>query len=1030
MALALDPGFAAAADPIRLVDAPGSVPPLIADGPVVLPNGHLLPVAPPGATGRSAMAEMLSEHENDRLDFTPGQRPAPLGQGQGSIALAPIGQSDAVLLPLAPADQAPSAQLTSLPNHLRKQVFGFLPYWTLSAADLQWMQYGLVSTIAYFGVAARADGSLATTSTGWNGWNSSAMTGVINAAHAKGAKVVVTITMMAWDSASRQAQATLLGNATYRTRLVNNIVATIRARSADGVNLDFEPVSTTLRAQYTSFVRQLKAGLLAAGVGSSLTVCTMAGAATWATGYDVAGLTAAGAADALFVMGYDYSWSGSSRAGGVAPMASPYMLDVNESVTDYLSETAGSKLIWGVPYYGRTWLTTSNRLNAATVSGASGKSRAYYYTGATSLARQYGRHWDGVGQVPWFFHYDKTQAHWVEGYYDDAISLGVKYDMVNRRGLAGVGMWHLLMDEGTSTLWNLISAKFQNDTSPPSGGISLLPPRVDSYAIPVSWLASDPGSGVASYTVQVRDRTSSTWATWLGGTTATSASYVGAPGHRYEFRVAAIDRKGNAQPWLAAAPDPGTTLTVGGFAKVVPSLMNVRSGAGTGFTVLDQLAAGARIRLLAGPFSGSGYTWYQVQFAFAQWPSADYPRTGWVAAGDSNGPYLLPTQAPTVTQLAPAIGSYAVAPRFISPNGDGTADATTVRYALPSAATSVRLDVLNAGGSVVDSAALGGQAAGAHQTSWDGRLATGPIAPAGAYLLRLRVADVTGTHLAPTPTATATSIGRWGVMVDLTPPLVTASTPHGAWLEAGAIPSATFSEPVGGLSSSTMKMQDTTTGSAVPATVAYNTVTRRATIQPSSRLAAGHGYRVSLTGVSDRAGNRMAATSWTFSTAPVVTYYSPAARVVFLAGSVTGYRFDASGKVVATRSAILPRASGASSSQRRVFIAGHGGSWYWITNGIWAGYWVRESPRVYVPGFSDRLVFGGARRVTFSAGTYTAYRFDSTGHATATRRASLSRVSGAAVTSRAVINGRPYVAIMNGIWAGYWMPLGGGVALN
>jgi spore germination protein YaaH len=1030
MVLAINPGFAAASDPARLVDAPGSVPPVVADGPIVLPNGHVLRAAPAGAPSRSVMAEMLSQHEHDRLVFTPGQRPVPLGRAQGTTTLAQVGQSHAILLPLAQADQTPSAQLASLPSHLRKQVFGFLPYWTLSATDLQWMRYGLVSTIAYFGVAARSDGSLATTSTGWNGWNSSAMTGVINAAHAKGAKVVVTITMMAWDSASRQAQATLLGNATYRARLVNNIVATVRARSADGVNLDFEPVSTTLRAQYTSFVRQLKAGLVAAGVGSSLTVCTMAGAATWSTGYDVPGLTATGAADALFVMGYDYSWSGSSRAGGVAPMSSPYMLDVNESVTDYLSETSGAKVIWGVPYYGRTWLTTSNALNATTVSGASGKSKAYYYTGATQLAGQYGRRWDGVGQVPWFVHYDSTQAHWVEGYYDDAVSLGAKYDMVNRRGLAGIGVWHLLMDEGTSTLWNLISAKFQTDTSPPSGGITLLPPATDSYAIPVSWLAIDPGSGVASYTVQVHDRATTTWSRWLAGTTATHAFYIGTPGHRYEFRVSAVDRKGNAQAWRPAAPDPGASLTVGGFAKVVASLVNVRSGADTSFSVLDQLVAGDRIRLLAGPFSGSGYTWYQVHFDFAQWPSADYPRTGWVAAGDANGPYLVPIQAPTITQVAPVIGSYAVAPRFISPNGDGVADATSVGYALPSAATSVRLDVLNAAGSVVDSTVLGGQASGAHHVSWDGRLAAGAVAPSGTYMLRVTVVDASGTHIAPTPTANSTTLGRWGVAVDLSPPTATTRTPTGPWLETAVAPRATFSEPVVGVSGSTMTLYDITAGRAVPATVTYEAVTRRATIQPSSRLAAGHGYRVSLGGISDRAGNRMASTSWTFSTAPTVIIYSPAARIVFLAGSITGYKFDASGTVTATKSATLSRASGASASQRRMIIPGHSGAWYRITDGIWAGYWVPESPRAYLPGFSYRVIFAAARKVTFSAGTYTAYRFDTSGHVTSSRRASLPRTSGAAATSRAVINGRAYVAIMNGIWAGYWMPLGGGVALN
>ena len=62
----------------------------------------------------------------------------------------------------------------------------------LNASDLQWMRYDLISTIAYFGVAARSDGSLATNTTGWSGWNSSAMTGVINAAHRKGDRVVLT----------------------------------------------------------------------------------------------------------------------------------------------------------------------------------------------------------------------------------------------------------------------------------------------------------------------------------------------------------------------------------------------------------------------------------------------------------------------------------------------------------------------------------------------------------------------------------------------------------------------------------------------------------------------------------------------------------------------------------------------------------------------------------------------------------------------------------------------------------------------
>ncbi|MEX0888890.1 MAG: glycosyl hydrolase family 18 protein, partial [Chloroflexota bacterium] len=455
------PSRIGAADP-PAGGAPWPVPPTLADGPITLPNGKVLPVPPPGLGQRlSVQAEMEAEHADATFDFTPGVKPTPLAAPTASLALAPTAGDigTASLLGLADPSLGHDATLAAtLPNGLRKEVLGFLPYWMLSADELQWMRYDLVSTVAYFGVAAQSDGTLATYATGWTGWNSSAMTGVINAAHARGVRVVLTVTMMAWDGGAQQAA--LLGSAEARTTLVNAIVAAVRDRNADGVNLDFEPVAVAQRDQYTSFVRQLKAALVAAGVGSYLTVCTMAGAATWATGYDLTGLVASGAADELFVMGYDYSWSGSARAGGVAPMDASYMLDVNESVADYLEIVPGSEIIWGVPYYGRTWLTQSDALNALTVPGSSGSSRAYYYVGNLVLSSRYGRLWDAVGKVPWFRYYDSAAASWVQGYYDDAASLSEKWDLVNQRALAGTGMWTLLMDQGSSDLWNLLESKF------------------------------------------------------------------------------------------------------------------------------------------------------------------------------------------------------------------------------------------------------------------------------------------------------------------------------------------------------------------------------------------------------------------------------------------------------------------------------------------------------------------------------------------------------------------------------------------
>jgi len=1026
------PGMVAGRAPLTRAPRPAQT---IAPGSIVLPNGRVLPPKPRGLGGPSEMAVQWMAHANDRIAFNPGAKPHPLDPAPGPIVQAVADPSTASidLIPLAPTDgSGVQATLAALPNGLKKQVFGFLPYWMLGASDLQWMRYDLVSTIAYFGVAARSDGSLATTSTGWNGWNSTAMTGVINAAHRRGDRVVLTVTMMAWDSASANAQATLLGSATYRTRLVNNIVTAVRNRSADGVNLDFEPLATTLRSQYTAFVRQLKAALVAARAGSYLTVCTTAGAATWATGYDLSGLTASGASDGIFAMGYDYSWSGSSRAGGVAPMESSYMLDVNQSVTDFLSLMPASKLIWGVPYYGRTWRTTSSALNAYTVAGASGYSKAYFYTGAKSLAAAHGRRWDALGRVPWFVYYDNTVHSWIEGYYDDVTSLGVKYDMINRRGLAGVGMWHLLMDGGVSDLWNLVANKFQQDTVPPAGGIVSLPPVTDAYAITVRWRAIDVGAGLASYTVQLRDRAFTTWTTWLTGTTATSATYAGAPGHAYEFRVAAKDRLGNTQPWQPAMASPGSALAVGGFATVVADLLNVRSAAGTAFESLTQLSNGARVAILAGPVSSSGYQWYQVQFGFNEWPSADYPRTGWAAAGDASGPFLAPTVAPTVTTLSPWIGGYAPTIRAFSPNGDGHSDGASVGYSLPAVVDALRLDVLNAAGAVVDSTSLGAQPAGSHTAAWDGHLTSGSWAPAGTYLLRLVASVGASSHVAPTSGVNPTVLARWGITADLVGPTIAARAPTGTAVPSTASVTVRFSEPVTGVSGSSFALIDVTSASLVAATVSYDATSRVATLRPAVALTRGNRFRAALNNaIRDAAGNAFAPTSWTFTTlSPLITLYNPARSLMLAAGTTVGYRFDTAGAVIASKAYTLARSSSALTSQRSKAIPGHSGAWFYVVNGVWGGYWVQESPTAYLPGVSELVMYSPQRSIGFAAGTYRGYRFTSSWQVASTKLYTLAASSTAAADRWAVINGRAYVLMVNGVWAGYWMPVGSGVTIR
>jgi spore germination protein YaaH len=403
-----------------------------------------LPVSPPTIHAEMAAAAAVEAATNP-MTFTRGAVPAPIAENQ---VAAPGGTA---------------AVAGGLPNGLGSEVLGYLPYWALTSELLPSLRYDLVSTIAYFGVPALSTGSLQKSGTYWNGWASTHMTNVIDAAHAEGVEVVLTVTMMAWDG-DYAAMTALLTNATRRAQLAADIASTVSARNADGVNLDFEPMPNSLQSAYVTFVRQVKAAL-----GSrQLTVATTGGAATWDEGYDLAALVAPGAADAIMAMGYDYNWSGSSRAGGVAPIVSPYALDVDTALADYLEVVPPSKLIWGVPYYGRAWTTQSSAQNALTcknasicpdgdaAAGAFGRSYAQRYLDARSSAASHGRRWDATGQVAWYRFQSTTYDTWVQGYYEDAQSLDVKMDRVNGAGLRGIGIWHLLMDAGRAELWDTL----------------------------------------------------------------------------------------------------------------------------------------------------------------------------------------------------------------------------------------------------------------------------------------------------------------------------------------------------------------------------------------------------------------------------------------------------------------------------------------------------------------------------------------------------------------------------------------------
>jgi len=770
----------AAAPAVQALSAGGPEPAPVATAPPGDDGEAVTPVAPgiaqavPATEGPSAEYLDAMAHATDRPAFTPGgpvtvplEADGPATTDVGTTNGPPGVGADAG----APA-AATAATTTSTATGLRREVLGFLPYWTLGRSDLR-LDYTTLSTIAYFAVGAGPDGHLqtrdpdGTASVGWAGWTSRAMTAVINAAHRHGTRVVLTVQRFAWTSGQAADTVTLLSSGALRARLAAEVAKAVHDRGADGVNLDFEPIPAGQATDYVAFVRQLRADLDARRAGYELTFDATGSSG----GYDIAGLTAPGAADAVLIMGYDYRGAGSPTAGSIDPLAGP-TYDLTDTVDAYLALTAPGKIILGVPYYGRAWSTSGSGLHAPTLAQTSrnGYSVTATYAQAVALAAAHGRRYDGLERSPWTA-YSMSPCSGCpkvtrELYYDDAASLGQRYDMINRRGLRGAGIWALGYEGTRPELAAELRAKFINDTTAPVVGLVPLPATTGDAGFTVAWRGTDDRSGIAWFDVQV-SVDGGPWKAWLTHVKVTSATYLGAQGHGYAFRVRAADGRGNVSAFnVGSVYTPTPTLRAGGFAQVMVDGVNVRSAPGTGAAVVLRAAAGTDVALMAGPVAAGGMQWFQVALPVTTWgPTADQEVGVWMVAAVGPTQYLAPIQAPNATRVAAAItgfsfsgaGAASLGPagaslRSFSPNGDGHADTLRIDWTDTAALGAMALNVFRTDGSLAGTVTIGSRGAGPQSYAWTGAVGSTTL-PSGTYVLQLVGRDGTGLHHAPTTTA-------------------------------------------------------------------------------------------------------------------------------------------------------------------------------------------------------------------------------------------------------------------------------------
>jgi D-glucuronyl C5-epimerase C-terminus len=147
-----------------------------------------------------------------------------------------------------------------------------------------------------------------------------------------------------------------------------------------------------------------------------------------------------------------------------------------------------------------------------------------------------------------------------------------------------------------------------------------------------------------------------------------------------------------------------------------------------------------------------------------------------------------------------------------------------------------------------------------------------------------------------------------------------------------------------------------------------------------------------------------------------------ASTVRFAAGTVTGYAFDAKGRITRQRTIQLSRTSSAP-ADRYSRIIGRG-VYYHIKAGSLAGYWVPErAGRINAMGRYGETRYTPQRTAIFLVGKTTGSRFDSRGLPTSTRRITIPTVSSAPFDATAMYGGLRYAHITAGTLSGYWVPV-------
>lgn len=252
-------------------------------------------------------------------------------------------------------------------------------------------------------------------------------------AAASGTQLIPTIKNYVNDRFDGKLVARIVADATLRENHAEALTQLVVQNAFDGIDIDYESLPLSARADFSSFIQILASKLHSARKSLSVTVHAKTsdqGAWSAAAAQDWQAIGAV--ADSVKIMAYDYHWS-TSPAGPITPLS---WLD---GVAAYAESVIPSnKIMMGLPWYGYDW------------EGALGNT--VVYSQAMDIAARNGARIEHDSNGEATFTYNNRVV-----FFQDATSYARKVAMLKERhpGIGGFAHWRAGAED--PAIWNVIA---------------------------------------------------------------------------------------------------------------------------------------------------------------------------------------------------------------------------------------------------------------------------------------------------------------------------------------------------------------------------------------------------------------------------------------------------------------------------------------------------------------------------------------------------------------------------------------------